>query len=284
MKIRKCIIPIAGRGTRFLPITKAVSKEMLPILNKPSIYYQVKECIDSGIEEIIFVVGHHNESLVKKFFSKDHDLDEFLDNDYKKEMIKEIDDILSKVDIKYAVQDERYRGSAGSVYAAKEYIDKDEYFAVMFGDDLVMYDNPPLKELIEYHNICNTNVLGIGDIPDNLITKYGLIKYKKDNIVDSFVNVSNIEDAPSKESLLGRLIVHSTVFDKILSGEKVKNKEYGLPRILLSLDEDLRTYKFSGNYYDIGSVEGFIKANIMFGIKNKIISKETIKSLLEKEV
>lgn len=283
MKVRKCIIPIAGKGTRFLPITKAVSKEMLPILNKPSIFYQVKECLDSGIEEIIFVVGKHNEKLIQKFFSKDNKLEEFLDGSKKLELLNELNDILDKIKFYYVLQDENIRGSAGAIYAARKYINKDEYFAVMFGDDIVLSDTPPLKELIDYFDKCHSNIVGTSIVPDNLIKNYGLIKYKNDNIIEDFVRVDNVLDAPSKESLHGRLIVHDTIFDKILLGKKMDNNEYGLPRTLLSLNEEVRAFKFSGEYFDIGSVEGFIKANIMFGIKSNIISKDTIEKLIGRD-
>ena len=274
MKITKCIIPIAGKGTRFLPITKTVSKEMLPIVNEPTILLQVKECYKSGINEIIFVVGEHNYNLIKSFFSPNKDLEEFLKNDKKKELLNDINEIIENVKFHYVFQDENIRGTAGALYSAREYINQDEYFGVIFGDDLFDYDTPCLKQLIIECEKNNCNVAGTGEVKKELIPNYGIVKYKNDNIVETIVEKPKLEDAPSNEAIQGRYILHGTFFDKVLTSEKHDNNEYFLPEVLFNLNEEVRAVKLDGTYYDIGSHVGYIKANIVFGLKKDNIKDE----------
>jgi len=275
MTVKKCIIPIAGKGTRFLPITKTVSKEMLPIVNEPTILLLVKECFKSGIEEIIFVVGEHNHNLVKNFFSKNEELEAFLGDDKKKELLNDINEIISKMKFHYVFQDENIRGTAGAIYAAREYID-DEYFGVMFGDDLIDSEIPVLKQLIDEHELHNCNVVGVGEVPRKLIPNYGIVKYEKENIVCEFVEKPKLEEAPSNHALQGRLVLSSTLLDKILLCEKHANNEYYIPEVLMNSNEELRAVKYDGTYYDIGSHVGYIKANIAYGFKNEKIKEELL--------
>ena len=163
MNIKKCIIPLAGKGTRRLPITKTISKEMLPVLNKPTIMLLVEECLQSGIEEIIFVVNKENYGLIKDFFTDKLELKEFLKNKSKKDLLMDVDYIISKVKFHYVYQDENIRGTSGAIYAARGYIN-DEYFAVMFGDDLIDSKKPFLNELIKEAQKHNCNVLGVREV------------------------------------------------------------------------------------------------------------------------
>lgn len=275
MTVKKCIIPIAGKGTRFLPITKTISKEMLPIVNEPTILLLVKECFYSGIEEIIFVVGEHNHNLVKNFFSKNEELEAFLGNDKKKELLNDVNEILSKMKFHYVFQDENIRGTAGALYAAKDYIN-DEYFGVMFGDDLIDSEVPVLKQLIQEHELYNCNVIGVGEVPEELIPNYGIVKYIKDNIVCEFVEKPRIEDAPSNHALQGRLVLSSTILNNVLNSEKHDNNEYYIPEVLMNSNEELRAKKYDGKYYDIGSHLGYIKANIAYGLKKDKIKEDLL--------
>lgn len=276
MKIRKCIIPIAGKGTRFLPITKTVSKEMLPIVNEPTILLLVKECYKSGIEEIIFVVGEHNHDLVKSFFSPNSELENFLGNDMKKkELLNDVNEIISKIKFHYVFQDENVRGTAGAIYAAKDYI-KDEYFGIMFGDDIIDSEVPALQQLIDEHELHNCNVVGVGEVPMELVPNYGIIKYKEDNIIETIIEKPRLEEAPSNHAIQGRMLVNSTIFDKILKGKKHDNNEYYLAEIIMDLDEEVRAIKMNGTYYDIGSHAGYIKANLVYGLKKENIKKDLL--------
>lgn len=274
MKIKKCIIPIAGKGTRFLPITKTVSKEMLPIINEPTILLLAKECLLSGIEEIIFVVGNHNYELVKNFFSENSELNEFLKNDSKKELLNDINEIISKIMIHYVFQDENIRGTAGALYAAKDLFEEDEYFGVMFGDDLFYSNYPALKQLIDEAEKNYCNVAGVGEVEKELIPNYGIIKFSHDNIVDGIVEKPAIEESPSNLAIRGRYVLHSTFFANVLKNEKHNNNEYFLPDVLLSLNEEIRAVNIKGDYFDIGSHLGFIEANVFYGLKDNKINEE----------
>lgn len=274
MEITKCIIPVAGKGTRFLPATKAISKEMLPIIDKPIILMQVIEAYKSGIKEIIFIVGKHNELLLKKLFSIDNELIEFLGDDLSKlALLDEIHEIINNVTFHYVYQDESIRGTSGALYAAKEYINKDEYFGVIYGDDVIDASIPALKQLIEENKLNNCNALAITQVPYEETYKYGIVKYKKDNIIDTFIEKPKIEEAPSRHASIGRYIIHGTIFDYLLKTPKHKNNEYYLVDAINILPEDTRTVNIDGTYYDVGSKIGFIKANINYGLKREEIKE-----------
>lgn len=275
MKIRQCIIPVAGRGTRFLPVTKSISKEMLPIVNNPTILLLVKECYESGIEEIIFVVGKHNYDLIKNFFTPNQSLEEFLGNDTKKESLNVLNNLIANMQFHYVFQDENIRGTAGAIYSARDYI-KDEYFGVLFGDDIIDANPPALAQLItEYHNH-NCNVMGVHSVPFEKTPNYGVVKYLKDNIVESIIEKPKLEESPSNHIFTGRLILHSTVFDKILNCEKHNNNEYHIVEAMMQMHEEIRTVEYSGDYYDIGSHLGYVKANIAYGLKQENVKEELI--------
>lgn len=273
MSIKKCIIPVAGRGTRFLPATKSVSKEMLPILSKPTILLLVQECYRSGIQEIIFVVGKHNYHLLQNFFTNNQELNEFLGNDPKRELLNELEEIIANVKFQYVYQDENIRGTAGAIYAARNFIDN-EYFGVMYGDDLIKANQPVLKQLILEHEKNNCNVIGVGEVPFAKVSNYGVVAYKEDNIVSGIIEKPKLEEAPSNHVLQGRLILNSTIFDKILTSPKHNNNEYYLPEALMSLNEEVRAVKYQGNYYDIGNKLGYLKANIAYGLEDNTINQE----------
>lgn len=278
MSVKKCIMPIAGKGTRFLPITKVVSKEMLPIVNEPTILLQVKECVKSGIEEIIFVVGNHNYELVKNLFTRNEELEEFLKGSEKLKLLDELNEIIAKVKFHYVFQDESIRGTAGALYAAKDLISKDEYIAVMYGDDLFSKDTVALKQLIDANEKYNSNIVGVGKVSKELVSNYGIIKYSKDNIVESIIEKPSIDEAPSFDAIKGRFIIHSSFFDQVLKGEKHDNNEYFLPDILLSLNKEIRSVEINGTYFDIGSHLGYLEANIAYAMDSKI--KDPLKEYL----
>lgn len=281
MKVRKCIIPIAGKGTRRLPVTKTVSKEMLPILNEPTIMLLVKECLESGIEEIIFVVNKDNHIMIKDFFTKNNELEEFLNNSSKKELLNDLNKIIDNIKFHYVIQDENIRGTSGAIYAAREYI-KDEYFGVIFGDDLVDSKTPYLKELIEECEKYNCNVIGVREVDEIHKNYYYVIKYKEDNIMESFAKTREEKELASNHMMLGRLVLNSTIFDKLLETQPHDDNEYFLPDALEVLNEEIRCVKCNGEYYNIGNIAGFIKANIAYGLKNDKIKVDIENFVKEK--
>ncbi|HPF82844.1 MAG TPA: UTP--glucose-1-phosphate uridylyltransferase [Bacilli bacterium] len=279
-KIRKLVIPVAGRGTRFLPITKAVPKEMLPIIDIPTINLQVNEALEAGIEEIIFVINDKKDSIIK-YFNNDTELEEFLIKNNKKELINKIKDISKNIKISYVKQEEAL-GSGDAIYRAKELIGN-EAFAIMYGDDLIK-GNSALKELIEIYNKYDANVIGIGEVPKELVSSYGIISFNEDLKLVDIVEKPSIEDAPSNFAGLGRYIIKPEIFGILENLQKGANGEYQFTDAMKELMniQDFYCCKFSGTYYDIGSKLGYIKANIAYAIDSNM--KEELLSYMEKVI
>ena len=267
--IKKCVIPIAGKGTRFLPITKVISKEMLPILNVPTIYLQVKEAYLSGIREIIFVVNKNNYELIKKFFTLDYELNEFLENDNKLDFILELNEIITNTKFHCVFQDENLRGSAGAVYAAKDYLDENEFFGVIFGDDLIISNKPPLKELMEISLKYNSQVVGINEVGEDKLLVTSMCKYDSENNLEDFIPYN--KDFSYKETLCGRLIVNKNVLENIDNIKKDHKREGALHRLMMTSCDKIKVCKINGSYFDIGSVKGYLNANIEFGKKEGLL-------------
>lgn len=277
MKITKCIIPIAGKGTRFLPITKTISKEMLPIVDKPTILLQVKEAYLSGIEEIFFIVGKHNQDIVRNFFTKNHELEEFLSNEPSKlELLNEVNEIIDKVKFHYLLQDEEMRGTGGAIYQAKDYFKENEFFALMFGDDIIDSDVPVIKQMIIEHEKYNTNIVGVKNVSLDDVSKYGIVKLDKDNNIIEFVEKPSVETAPSTLASTGRYILNSEVFRYIKSIPKRANNEYGLVDTIKLLSTKTKAYIYEGTYFDIGSKVGYLKANLNYGLKSDKVKEELL--------
>ena len=179
MKIKKCVITIAGFGTRLLPITKTISKEMIPIIDLPVIFYQVKEAYLSGIEEIIFVVSKRNIDLIKNFFSIDNVMIKEIKDDPKKaNLLDEVNEIINNMKFTYVIQ--KIRGTYGSLYSAKDLLGN-EPFALMYGDDLVV-DNPPLlKQMISIYEKTKQSVVAVRYVEEDKLPKFGIIEYKNGN-------------------------------------------------------------------------------------------------------
>lgn len=171
MKVKKCIIPAAGLGTRFLPVTKAQPKEMLPIVNKPTIQYIVEEAVASGIEEILIITGRNKKSI-EDHFDKNIELEIELEKSNKLEMLNTIRDI-SKINIHYIRQKEP-KGLGHAIYCAKSFVGN-EPFAIMLGDDIIDSEVPCLKQLINQYNEYHTSILGIQEVDRNDVNKYGII-------------------------------------------------------------------------------------------------------------
>lgn len=277
MKITKCIIPIAGKGTRFLPITKTIPKEMLPIVDKPTILLQVKEAYLSGINEIFFIVGEHNKDIVRNFFTKNHELEDFLSNEPSKlELLKDVDEIIDKVKFHYLLQDEKMRGTGGAIYQARDYFKENEYFAIIFGDDIIDADVPVIKQMINEHEKYHTNIVGVKNVSLNDVPKYGIVKLDKDNNITEFVEKPNIDKAPSTLASTGRYILNSEVFSHIKSIPKRANNEYVLVDTIKLLSTKTKAYTYEGTYFDIGSKAGYLKANLNYGIKSDSIKEEIL--------
>lgn len=270
MRVKKAIIPAAGLGTRFLPATKAQPKEMLPIVDKPAIQYIIEEAVASGIEEILIITGR-NKRAIEDHFDKSIELEEQLRKNNKNDMLKVIQDISSMADIYYIRQKEP-KGLGHAISCARTFVG-DEPFAVMLGDDIVDNEVPCLKQLINCYDKYKTSVLGVQEISECNITKYGIIKgieideglYK----VSDMVEKPKIEEAPSNIAILGRYIITPDIFDILESTKPGKSGEIQLTDALkeLTRQEAVYAYCFEGKRYDVGDKLGYLQANIEFTLK-----------------
>ena len=214
MKVRKAIIPAAGLGTRFLPATKAQPKEMLPIVDKPTIQYIIEEAVASGIEEILIITGRNKKSI-EDHFDRSVELEMELEKAGKEEMFEMIKKISDMADIHYIRQKEP-RGLGHAIYCAKSFVG-DEPFAVMLGDDVVDSKVPCLKQLMDCFNEYQTTILGVQEVNANDVNKYGIVDgiYIEDRVykVKRLVEKPSVEEAPSNVAILGRYIITPQIFE-----------------------------------------------------------------------
>lgn len=270
MKVRKAIIPAAGLGTRFLPATKAQPKEMLPIVDKPTIQYIVEEAIESGIEDIIIVTGR-NKRAIEDHFDKSYELEDELSKQGKHELLNIVQDISNLVDIHYIRQKEP-RGLGHAILCAKSFIGN-EPFAVLLGDDIVDAQVPCLKQLIEIFNEYKTSVLGVQKVPKQDVPNYGIVDCRPvdDRVfkVKDLVEKPDIESSPSDVAILGRYIITPEIFNLLEVTIPGKGGEIQLTDALKKLIgiEAMYAYDFIGKRYDVGNRLGFLQATVEFALK-----------------
>lgn len=289
-KIRKAIIPAAGLGTRFLPATKAQPKEMLPIVDKPTIQYIIEEAIASGIEEILIITGR-SKKCIEDHFDRSVELELELKKSGKKEMLKMVEDISNMADIYYIRQKEP-KGLGHAISCAKTFVG-DEPFAILLGDDVVYNDEKPcLKQLIDCYNEYNTSVLGVQTVPEDKVNKYGIVDgiLIEDRVckVKGLVEKPSIEEAPSNVAILGRYIVTPKIFEILERTKPGKGGEIQLTDALLELinEEAMYAYNFEGRRYDVGDKQGFLEATVEYALRREDLKDgfmEYLKALAEKE-
>ncbi|TYQ14979.1 UNVERIFIED_CONTAM: UDP-glucose pyrophosphorylase [Acetivibrio alkalicellulosi] len=277
MKVRKAIIPAAGLGTRFLPATKAQPKEMLPIVDKPTIQYIVEEAIKSGIEDIIIISGR-SKRAIEDHFDKSYELEQELEKKGNLELLNEVKDISNLADIHYIRQKEA-RGLGHAIYCAKSFIG-DEPFAVLLGDDIVDSEVPCLKQMIDIYNEYKTTVLGVQSVPEEDVSKYGIVSCRQvDNRVykvKDLVEKPEKSEAPSNIAILGRYIITSQIFEHLENVKPGKGGEIQLTDALKSLigQEAMYAYDFVGKRYDVGNRIGFLQATVEFALKRDDLKEE----------
>ncbi len=272
-KIRKAIIPAAGLGTRFLPATKAQPKEMLPIVDKPTIQYIIEEAVASGIEEILIITGR-NKKCIEDHFDKSVELELELEKNGKTEMLEMVRKISDMVDIHFIRQKEP-KGLGHAISCARTFVG-DEPFAVLLGDDIV-YNNekPCLKQLIDCYSEYNTSVLGVQKVSKENVSKYGIVDglHIEDRVykVKGLVEKPSIEEAPSNVAILGRYIITPQIFDILNETKPGKGGEIQLTDALLKLmeEEAMYAYDFEGTRYDVGDKLGFLIANVEYALRKE---------------
>lgn len=280
MKIRKAVIPAAGLGTRFLPATKAQPKEMLPIVDKPTIQYIVEEAVKSGIETIIIITGH-SKRAIEDHFDKSIELEYELKAHGKDELLKVVQDISNLADI-ISIRQKEPLGLGHAILMAREAVG-DEPFAVMLGDDIVKNDeNPALKQLIDVYEKYNSTILGVQRIPWDETDKYGIIATdnsddaeSKIHLVTELVEKPTEDEAPTNLAIMGRYVITPEIFDCLEDTPKGKGGEIQLTDALELLLTKQKVYaiEFEGKRYDAGDKLGFLKATCEFALDNPVLSE-----------
>ncbi|WP_094228856.1 UTP--glucose-1-phosphate uridylyltransferase GalU [Methanolobus psychrotolerans] len=272
MDIKKAVIPVAGMGTRFLPATKSMPKEMLPIIDKPVIHYVVEEAIASGIDDIIFITGRSKRSI-EDYFDDSPELENHLRQKNNEKQLKIIQDISSMVDIHYIRQKEP-RGLGDAILTAKKHIN-DEPFAVLLGDDIIVNKKPCTKQLIDNFQKYGRSTIAVEEVPIEKTGSYGIIKGKAMDeslyILEDIVEKPKPEDAPSNIGAIGRYVFTPEILDCIKETTAGVGNEIQLTDgiRLLKEQQKIYAYKFTGKRYDTGDKVEYVKAIIDFALNNE---------------
>lgn len=287
MKVTKAVIPAAGLGTRVLPATKAQPKEMLTIVDKPSLQYIIEELVEAGIQDIIIVTGR-NKNSIEDHFDFSYELEHTLKKDGKIELLNKVDSISSMANICYVRQNHPL-GLGHAILKAKPFVG-DEPFVIALGDDIVYNEEKPVaKQLIENYEKYGSSIVGCQEVRQEDVSKYGIVKPSKkldDKTVEmeDFIEKPSLEEAPSKLACLGRYLLTPKIFDYLENTKPGKGGEIQLTDAILDMlknGEKVVAYEFDGKRYDIGNKFGLLKANIEFGLRNEE-TKEELKSYLQK--
>lgn len=283
MTVKKAIIPAAGLGTRFLPATKAQPKEMLPIVDKPTIQYIIEEAVASGIEEILIITGR-NKRAIEDHFDKSVELEYQLEEKNKKELLEMVQSISNMVDIHYIRQKEP-KGLGHAINCAKTFVGQDP-FAVLLGDDIVDNEVPCLRQLINCYNEYKTTILGVQTVPKEDVSKYGIVEglHIEDRVykVKDLIEKPSVEETSSNVAILGRYIITPEIFNILENTIPGKGGEIQLTDALKTLisKEAMYAYNFEGKRYDVGDKLGFLKATVEFALKRDELKEPFMDYLL----
>lgn len=282
MKVRKAIIPAAGLGTRFLPATKAMPKEMLPIVDKPTIQYIVEEAVESGIEDIIIVTGK-GKRAIEDHFDNSFELEQNLLEKGKIELLNEVQKSSKMVDIHYIRQKEA-KGLGHAIWCARKFIGN-EPFAVLLGDDIVQAEKPCLKQLIDQYDRYTSSIIGVQKVSAEEVSRYGIVDGKE--IQDRLFSISGLvekpkkEEAPSMIAIMGRYILSPSIFEILENQQPGAGGEIQLTDAIAALNqaEAVYAYDFEGVRYDVGEKMGFIQTTIEFALKRNDLKKGLLEYL-----
>ncbi|SCW52213.1 UTP--glucose-1-phosphate uridylyltransferase [Paenibacillus tianmuensis] len=282
-KVKKAIIPAAGLGTRFLPATKAMPKEMLPIIDKPTIQYIVEEAVQSGIEDIIIVTGK-GKRAIEDHFDHVHELEHNLHQKGKYDLLEEIRRS-SKVELHFIRQKEP-KGLGHAVWCARKFVG-DEPFAVLLGDDIVTAKKPCLQQLIEQYEQTRTSVIGVQPVADDETNRYGIIDplQKQDRLyqVRTFVEKPPLGTAPSNLAIMGRYILSPEIFEILSVQEQGAGGEVQLTDAIEKLNElqQVYAYHFEGTRHDVGEKLGFILTTLQFALQSRELREPVLHAIKE---
>lgn len=277
MKIKKAIIPAAGLGTRVLPASKAMPKEMIPIVDKPAIQYIVEEAVAAGITDIL-IITNRGKGIIEDHFDHSIELENMLLKRERYDTLKELDSLANMANI-YFIRQKETRGLGDAVLRAREFVGN-EPFAVLYGDDVIIGEIPAIGELIDAYEVFGKNVVGIKEVPDSLVVKYCSLAVEKSS--DKTYNVTDMIEKPKLEekfsnfSILGRCVLEPEIFDIL---ERTPLGAGGELQLTDAMREIAKTngitgVDFSGTRYDMGNKFGIIKANIEVALNHPEIKDE----------
>ena len=280
MKVRKAVFPVAGLGTRFLPATKALPKEMLPVVDMPLIQYAVEEALDSGIEQIIFVTGRGKAAL-ENHFDRSVELENILKSKNKSDTLKVIEAIVPETGTIIYTRQNKPLGLGHAIWCARDVVG-DEPFAVLLADDLIKSKEPVLKQMLQRFNRLRSSMVAVMEVPNKDTDKYGIVDGDdiEDNVVDikGLVEKPDPKEAPSNLAAIGRYILTPEIFN--LLGEKTMGagNEIQLTDAMEKLlaKQPVFGYRFEGTRFDCGDKAGFLKANIAFAMEREDLAPQVL--------
>ncbi|QNQ82607.1 UTP--glucose-1-phosphate uridylyltransferase GalU [Lactobacillus sp. PV037] len=271
MKVRKAVIPAAGLGTRFLPATKAMPKEMLPIVDKPTIQFIVEEAKKSGIEDILIVTGKNKRSI-EDHFDANPELEQDLEEKHKDKLLKLTQSITDLGVNLYYTRQPHPAGLGDAISRARSFVG-DEPFVVMLGDDLMADKTPLTQQLIERYNATHASTIAVMKVPHEEVSKYGVIAPAgeiEDGLfnVDSFVEKPAVEDAPSDLAIIGRYLLTPEIFDILAKQKPGRGGEIQLTDAIDTMNKTQRVFahEFKGDRHDVGNKEGYLETSIEYGL------------------
>ena len=278
MKIRKAVIPVAGLGTRFLPATKTVPKELLPIVDIPAIQYVVQEAVDSGISEVIFVTGRGKDSI-EDHFDEIPELEQVLEERGQKEAVQNLRQIAEMIEV-VSVRQKKPLGLGHAVFCARDLVG-DEPFAVLLSDDLIEAPVPCLRQLMEIFAEKRESVLALRRVPDDQVRRYGIVQGKQ--LTKGLYEVENMmekpqpHETPSRLAIIGRYILRPEIFSLLENVTPGKGGEIQLTDGISQLARQRKVYgyEFEGEHYDIGDKFGFVRATVAYALKRPELKEQT---------
>jgi UTP--glucose-1-phosphate uridylyltransferase len=285
MKVRKAVIPAAGLGTRFLPATKSLPKEMIPIVDKPAIQYIIEEIVGSGIQDILIITGR-GKRAIEDHFDKSFELMEVLKEKGDQARLETLENIEELADIHYLRQKEAL-GTGHAILKAKDHI-ANEPFAVLYGDDLVISKVPCIKQLVDLYEKYSCTVLAVQEVPEDKISSYGIVKGKSVNgevhLVEGLVEKPDPKQAPSNLAFLGRCILDPAIFEILEKTPPAENgKEIQLTDAIQELAKRKAVYahRIEGNWYTVGDPLSHLKTTIEFALQSEKIGTELKSYIVE---
>jgi len=288
-RIKKAVIPAAGFGTRFLPATKAIAKEMLPIVDTPTIEYIVREAMDAGIDEFLIIINDYKDSI-KEHFGHNFPLECFLKEKNNIDALNTILELPNTIKVNYVIQKEQ-KGLGHAISFAKDFCNGED-FAVLLGDDIVVNKtNPAIKQLCDFYKQVHSTIVGVQEVPNNDTKLYGIVNpngefINKSCLINSMVEKPNPIDAPSNFAVLGRYVLSNSIFEKLSTQTPGKGGEIQLTDAIQRLinEEQVYAYNFEGTRYDVGSKIGFVKATIDFALDREDLKEEIINFIKNKNL